>query len=790
MVRFLDRLPWPSERLGERIREAAVTLAATWLVSAGAWGRVNRLRETTDPMDVQCDRCRTEYTLNDAVVSARGTPVRCTTCGHEFKVYRAPDLRSRAAAVEGEVWVVTTSNGQEFRFATFRELQNAILSKRVLREDLLSRNGAPGQNLASIAELEPLFDRASSSRLEAMSPSERARAAASPPTPGHSFAPEEAPPSPRSAGASVAGASSIPPRAKIDTLRPPATGAAAPPPAPSSSPSSASRQRETPTPPSYTGATGGPVKTTLIGVKAVEPSGATAPPTSAPAMAPAPPHELHAARVSAAQDALPAPPRPLWRGQMPSDGDLLPDNRSLSPASDEIYSAVPRRRVGGWIVALALLMAVGVVGWAAAKPYLVAHDAGAPVQLSPRAQAFLVDGERALANGDLDAAQENVDKASVLAEDDARVLLDEARVAAAKADVPWLKLRLLPPDAADEQRTARAALDEMATRAKRLSAKARDRAPDDAAAVRVEVDALRLAGDREGARARVPKIMVQASQPETAYVLAALDLAEPEPVWATVVERLRLAASGEGNAGRAEAALVYALARSGDTAAAGSELAKIKTLARPYPLLPNLSAFLEKTSVKAVASAGPAPLPSPVASASARRAGASSGSGAGGGEAPVGDINAAMQLASNAIKKGDFARAGQIYETLATRNPNDSEALSGLGDVARLTGNMAGAISAYRRAIAVNPSYLPALLGLADTQWSSGDRAGATHGYSDIVDRFPEGTYPAYVAKRVAAADSQGAGTANAAPGNAAPPTPVTPANDTKPAAAADEHAE
>jgi predicted Zn finger-like uncharacterized protein len=738
-------------------------------------------------MDVQCDRCRTEYTLNDAVVSARGTPVRCTTCGHEFKVYRGPDLRSRAAAVEGEVWVVTATNGQELRFATFRELQNAILSKRVLREDLLSREGAPDQNLASIAELEPLFDRASSSRLDASSPSERTRATTSPPTPRHSFAPDEGPPSPRSAGASVAGAASTPPRPKIDTLRPPVTGAAAPPPAPSSSPSSASRQRETSDPPSYTGTTGGPVKTTLIGVRAAGPFGASAPPSSAPAMAPPVPfHEPDGGRVSAAQDVLPAPPRALWRGQMPSDGDLA-ENRSLSPASDEIYSAVPRRRIGGWIVAVALLTAVGVVGWAAAKPYLVARDAGAAVQLSPRAQAFLVDGEKALADGDLDAAQENVDKASALAEDDARVLLDEARVAAAKADVPWLKLRLLPPDAADEERTARAALDDLAARAKRLSARARERAPEDAAAVRVEVDALRLAGDREGARARVPKITMQASQPETAYVLAALDLAEPEPVWATVVERLRLAASGEGSAGRAQAALVYALTRSGDTGAAMSELAKIKNLARPYPLLPNLSAFVvSKATAKAVNLAGPATPPSPVASASARRAAASSGPGAGGGgEAPVGDPNAAMQAASNAIKKGDFARAGQIYQTLATRNPNDSEALSGLGDVARLTGNMAGAVSAYRRAVAVNPSYLPALLGLADTQWSSGDHAGAVHGYSDIVDRFPEGTYPAYVAKRVAAADSQGEGSANAAPGNASPA-----ANDTKPAAVPDEHAE
>jgi tetratricopeptide (TPR) repeat protein len=137
----------------------------------------------------------------------------------------------------------------------------------------------------------------------------------------------------------------------------------------------------------------------------------------------------------------------------------------------------------------------------------------------------------------------------------------------------------------------------------------------------------------------------------------------------------------------------------------------------------------------------------------------------------AGDSNASMQLAAAAIKKGDFTRAGQIYQALATRNPNDSEALSGIGDVARLSGNPMGAIAAYRRAIAVNPSYLPALLGLADTEWATGDRAAALHEYGDIVDRFPEGTYPAYVSKRIGAA-----GNAPAAepPSETKPPSATT----------------
>jgi tetratricopeptide (TPR) repeat protein len=130
-----------------------------------------------------------------------------------------------------------------------------------------------------------------------------------------------------------------------------------------------------------------------------------------------------------------------------------------------------------------------------------------------------------------------------------------------------------------------------------------------------------------------------------------------------------------------------------------------------------------------------------------------------------------MQLATQAYKKGDFGRARQIYEAIATRNPSDSEAVAALGDVARAEGDSKSAIASYKRAINVNPSYLPALLGLADTEWASGDRAGAAHGYSDIVDRFPEGTYPAYVKQRAE---------------NAAPPAPED-APKPAPSATADE---
>jgi tetratricopeptide (TPR) repeat protein len=468
---------------------------------------------------------------------------------------------------------------------------------------------------------------------------------------------------------------------------------------------------------------------------------------------------------------------------------------ALMPASfvddDFVYANPARRRVGGWVVAFVLLLAVGVVTWAVAKPYFLAREAGGPAaaQADPRVQRFVADGERALADGNLDGADVAFQKASALAERDPRVILDLARVAAAKADVFWLKLRILPADAAEEVRTTRIQFNERLAQARRAADETTAAAPDDPASSRAKIDVLRMAGERDAARSLVSKVVAQASQPETAYVLAALDLAETDPLWTTVIDRLRTAAGGEGNAGRARAALTYALARSGDAAAAKAELAKLDALSRPYPILPTLHAFLEATPTRAAVAAAPAagqpatrePIAAREATAAGKSAEASATSPAaapGVGAAPVAgravapasegatEASGGMQAAGRAIKRGDWSKARQIYEALVTRNPSDSEALAGIGDVDRAQGDPAGAIGSYKRALAVNPSYLPALLGVADTQWASGDRANAQRAYKDIVDRFPEGTYPAYAKSRA----EGGAVSAPSGPGGAASP--------------------
>jgi predicted Zn finger-like uncharacterized protein len=103
-------------------------------------------------MEVRCNRCGTEYEFDDVLISERGTTVKCTNCGFQFKVF-APG--SRAAAPER--WSVRTVAGEDLVFSSLRDLQRGIAERRVGPQDLLSRGSDAPRRLGLIAELEPFF---------------------------------------------------------------------------------------------------------------------------------------------------------------------------------------------------------------------------------------------------------------------------------------------------------------------------------------------------------------------------------------------------------------------------------------------------------------------------------------------------------------------------------------------------------------------------------------------------------------------------------------------------------
>src|ERR1700743_2566108 len=105
-------------------------------------------------MDVRCSRCGTEYDFDDALVSERGTTVKCTNCGHQFRIRRQEQTGAP------ERWVVRTVDGREIEFRALRELQAAIATAQITREDVLSRGATRPRRLGSIAELDPFFNNA------------------------------------------------------------------------------------------------------------------------------------------------------------------------------------------------------------------------------------------------------------------------------------------------------------------------------------------------------------------------------------------------------------------------------------------------------------------------------------------------------------------------------------------------------------------------------------------------------------------------------------------------------
>ena len=705
-------------------------------------------------MYVQCERCKTEYDFDDALVSERGTTVKCTQCGHQFKVRRGAGTVVEAGS---DRWVVTTVSGKTLVFTSLRELQKAILGKQVARGDSLARGSGPPRILGGIAELEPFFDgkRTSMAAASEVQPQAGTQRSSSrpPPPPGNESHPLEPPK-----------------RGRIDTLRPPMEhGTAMPPPAAAqervspfaktASPASAALAGTLP----HMQAPGVPSRTPpppfVVAVPPPEPTIPTPPPQMAPPPeVPTMPAVQVDARPQSYMPEMSSPiPPPATRASRPPQDSYLDPRPSLA---DE-FAVPPRRPMGGWIVAAVLFLGVCVLGFFVAKPYLLSGTpkpaASSLAPLDPKAQKLLDDGERAYSDGDLDGAKENFDKASMLADKDPRVMLDIARVANARADVAWLKVRLLPPDSGEPLALAKKDLDDLAVKAKAAAEASLASAPDDPAAMRAKMDALRITGDLPGARALVLPTSSIAAQPESAYVLAALDLAEPTVPTAQVLSRLRDAADAERNLGRARGALVYALARSGDPGAARREIERLLALPKPYALLAPLRAFVDRAPAP-TGDAGPVA----VMNVNALPTGAAVGTGGGASNDP----RVLLQQADTARQHGDLDKAKTLYGKALELNPSDSEALAGLGQVAHAQHDMANAQTYYRRAMAANGTYLPAMVGLADVLWDSGDKPGAVKIYKDVEDRFPEAAYASYVKQR---AEGGGGGGATPAPTSSDP---------------------
>jgi predicted Zn finger-like uncharacterized protein len=137
-------------------------------------------------MDIRCEKCQTEYELDEARIKPTGVTVKCTNCGHMFKIRKkgatelgpaAPQSSNQQSVmmpmprrpatvpppspgVSGapeRIWMLRLENGESRSCKELSTLQQWIVSGVATRESLISRNGKTWKRLGDIAELGQYF---------------------------------------------------------------------------------------------------------------------------------------------------------------------------------------------------------------------------------------------------------------------------------------------------------------------------------------------------------------------------------------------------------------------------------------------------------------------------------------------------------------------------------------------------------------------------------------------------------------------------------------------------------
>ena len=191
-------------------------------------------------MDVRCEKCQTEYELDESRLKPGGVTVKCTNCGHMFKIRKrtitnvgtppiapgappiprdgneitrrransskqplggghpgapgamgksrgdslfeddARQLADDAPTTVDRQWLIRLENGEQKSCRELATLQQWIISSVVTRESLISRTGKTWKRLGDIADLSQYFVIAD----EARANRERTRPASRPLPPG------------------------------------------------------------------------------------------------------------------------------------------------------------------------------------------------------------------------------------------------------------------------------------------------------------------------------------------------------------------------------------------------------------------------------------------------------------------------------------------------------------------------------------------------------------------------------------------------------------------------------
>jgi predicted Zn finger-like uncharacterized protein len=125
-------------------------------------------------LKVRCPACHVAYVLNDALVRPKGTPVRCSSCSHEFVAMPGADGNAIIATRDRKAEIKVDDDGtvsgfvrdapsrlrqgeKTYRIKDLPTLQRWVVEKRVISKDELSYDGKEWYRVGRLAELKSFF---------------------------------------------------------------------------------------------------------------------------------------------------------------------------------------------------------------------------------------------------------------------------------------------------------------------------------------------------------------------------------------------------------------------------------------------------------------------------------------------------------------------------------------------------------------------------------------------------------------------------------------------------------
>ncbi len=758
-------------------------------------------------MDVKCNNCSTEYSLDETLVAAKGTTVRCTSCSQVFKVYRS------TAVVENEdKWLLRQVGGATYTFHRMGVLQQWISEGKVGENDLLSRSDGPWKRLGDLPEMQPFFSTAiSSTPVAAGFP--RAETSEHDTTKKNTHLlkdaysqiqdePQDASPYsqvPMARTNQPGDEPSRPPMAQPTTLQPSQAWSADPqPPAP---------QMATPAP------------------QPIAPPVAPQPQPEAPPAPQLPSQSFH--QANATDQTMPVSEPDL--SQIPADPDEGSWDKGESiqaekaPAwaekgasplpydSDEDILPPPKPKVGRWVALVIIVALLGsgvyIFGFQREKANRIvgsllgsSDDNRYKKFLDRGRESFLLDSDAYYRQADRE-----FQKVLALKDNHAPTLAALAEMYAiwaqyfrdaeldARADALHAEANK-EADLREAERLHREFKEKLAE-AVRWGEQALAANPTPPEAHRAMADVKRLLNKQDAAKTHLVKARSVVTSPETSYVGVLLDqeagkpkekladklksIIKTKPLIRAMYRQARIMAS-QGQGAKAKSVLKALFELNSDHLRGRDLIARID---EGKPIVLTESALSDPIPVKDADSAeavedaddGAKDQAATQAEKPTRKGGAGDKSAKGsGGFVPKGGVDSMLTQASRMQENGRTGNAVELYKKVLERSPSNIDALSGLAYCYLDKGSKGKAIAHFRRALKANSSFGPALLGLAETFKSQGQKEQALKYYKQYISRNPSGRQIG-IAKRNATLLEQQIGPVE----DKAEPDPNAPTSDT-----------